>query len=329
MSVPVETFLRHELHARRERLKPVTRRGASPGDVQALIAEVDAALARLDGGTYGRCEACGEPIEAERLLADPLVRLCLDHLDARERRRLEQDLELAARIQTALLPPRDLRVDGWEIAYHVEPFGHVGGDYCDVIADGGGGRLVLLGDVSGKGVAASILMSNLHATFRSLTAGGAPLDELMSRANHLFCQSTLADHYATLVGVRLAASGEAWIVNAGHWPPVIVRPGRLDPIDSSGVALGMFCDATYQVQRVRLDPGDLLVLYTDGVTEARNRDEAEYGAERLLARAAGLASRPDAGARSVLAGCLADLARFCAGASPADDVTLMVVRRES
>ncbi len=279
MTGHVDDHLRHELLARRSRLEQAVMRAPAPRDYQALIAEVDDALARLDRGSYGYCEACGGPIEPDRLLADPLLRRCLDHLSAEERRGLERDLELAARIQTALLPPRDLRAFGWDIAYHFEPVGHVGGDYCDVIAGGAGqdGLVFLLGDVSGKGVAASLLMSNLHATFRSLTPAGSSIEDLMARANRLFCQSTLTDHYATLVCGHLSASGECQIATAGHWPPLVRRGGRVEPLNAGGFALGIFCQSQYQGQAVRLDPGDLLVLYTDGVTEASDGGVASTG----------------------------------------------------
>ncbi len=328
MTMAISDHVRRELVARRVRLEQAVGRAPAAREYQALLAEVDAALARLDAGTYGLCDACGEPIEPERLLADPLLRRCLDHLSAEARRGLEQDLELAARIQAALLPPRELELPGWDVAYHFEPFGHVGGDYCDLIPSERDGTFVfLLGDVSGKGVAASILMSNLHATFRSLAAGPSPIEDMMARANRLFCQSTLTDHYATLVCGRLAPSGDGWLANAGHWPPLLVRRGRVERLDSDGLALGMFCHTAYRPRPVHLGPGDLLVLYSDGLTEACDRDGREYGTDRLAAHLAGLAAQLDLKARDVVHRLVEDVAAFCAGAAPSDDVTLMVVRR--
>jgi sigma-B regulation protein RsbU (phosphoserine phosphatase) len=328
MSTPIDEYLRGELVDRRARLERAVRHAPASSDYRALLAEVDAALARVETGTYGRCEACGDAIEPHRLLADPLVRRCLDHLSPAEQRRLEQDLELAARIQAALLPPHEMSAAGWEIAYHFEPVGHVGGDYCDVILrEAGDGLLFLFGDVSGKGVAASILMSNLHATFRSLAPAGLRIEHLMARANRVFCGSTTTDHYATLVGGHLTASGEGWIVNAGHWPPWVIRRGRLEQLDAGGLALGMFCDSTYEAQAVQLDAGDLLVLYTDGVTEAHDGRGREYGADRLAALIADLAREAPLAAPSLVAACVNDLAAFRAGTSATDDVTLMVVRR--
>ena len=131
------------------------------------IVYANAALARMDEGTFGTCETCHDSVEKERLLSDPLIRFCLDHLTHEEQRALESDLELAARIQKGLLPPPEMSAAGWQVRYHYEPLGPVSGDYCDVL-ESDSGLLFLFGDVSGKGVAASMLMSHLHATFRSL-----------------------------------------------------------------------------------------------------------------------------------------------------------------
>lgn len=321
--------MRTDLIDRRARLARAVTHEPAARDYQALLAEVDAALERMDVGTFGLCETCHDPIEAERLAADPLLRRCVDHLTASERRVLDQDLELAARIQLGLLPPRDVSALGWDIAYHFEPYGYVGGDYCDVVRPdpGADSLFFLLGDVSGKGVAASLLMSNLHATIRSLTGAGVAVEDLMTRANRLFCQHTLETHYATLVGGRATASGDVEIASAGHWPVAHVHRDRTLLIESTGLALGMFCSAEYTQRRMRLEPGEFLVLYTDGLTEARNRADEEYGTDRLAALLTELARQPNPTARDLTSACLRDLTAFRAGAPPNDDLTIMVVRR--
>jgi sigma-B regulation protein RsbU (phosphoserine phosphatase) len=329
MSALFDERLRSDLVDRRLRLaEAVTLQPEAP-DYRALLSEVDAALARMDAGTFGLCETCHDPIETDRLAADPLLRRCIDHLTAGERRVLEQDLELASRIQLGLLPPSDVSAQGWEIAYHFEPYGHVGGDYCDVVRPDPQGNtlLFLLGDVSGKGVAASLLMSNLQATIRSLATAGLAVGELMTRANRLFCQHTLDTHYATLVCGRSSAAGAVELSNGGHWPVALVRPDRVEFLDSSGLALGMFCGSEYRHEQLRLDPGDFLVLYTDGLTEAQNRAGEDYGTDRLAALLAGLARQPGLTARELTTACVRDLAAFRDGAPAADDLTIMVVRR--
>ena len=128
-----ESFLHDQLVARRRRLESTAQAVGAQGDIAELLNEVDAALARMETGTYGLCEACHESVEKDRLLADPLVRLCLDHLSADQRRALEQDLELAGQLQRGLLPESNLRFGGWTVSYHYRPLGMVSGDYCDLV----------------------------------------------------------------------------------------------------------------------------------------------------------------------------------------------------
>ncbi len=318
-----------ELLERRQRLERAVARNRTDAHLAHLLGEVDAALDRIERGTFGLCEACGGEIEHDRLLADPLVRYCLDDLTPGEQRALEQDLQLAAEIQRGLLPPRDVRTRGWEVAHHFAPLGPVSGDYCDVVMpdDADGASHFLLGDVSGKGVAASILMANLHATFRTLLASRLPVDALMERANRLFCESTIASQYATLVCVKASPDGEIEIANAGHCPVLVASAGRTDVMQSGGLPLGMFCGSKYTTERTRLEPGDVMLLYTDGVIEALNAEESEYGQDRLVSlfdrlRAAGVPH-----ARAVADGCLTDLTDFLAGTPRHDDVTVMAVQR--
>src|SRR6202045_4606158 len=131
MATPKQTYLRTELEQPRERLHQALHSPAADASLSELLKAVDTALSRLDQGTFGLCETCNSTIEAERLLADPLVRFCLDHLTSAEQRALESDLSLAARIQRALLPKAALAPDGWNVHYHYQPAGMVSGDYCD------------------------------------------------------------------------------------------------------------------------------------------------------------------------------------------------------
>ena len=319
-----------ELLERRDRLERAVERNRSDTHLTHLLSEVDAALERIEQGTYGLCETCGEPIERERLLADPLVRYCLGDLSPGEQRALEQDLQLAAEIQRGLLPQRDVRTTGWEVAHHFAPLGPVSGDYCDVVLpDGDGGHsYFLLGDVSGKGVAASILMANLHATFRTLIATRLPVDGLLERANRLFCESTIASQYATLVCAKASPDGEVEVANAGHCPVLVASGGRTRVLQSGGLPLGMFCSSRYPTERCRLNPGDVMLLYTDGVIEARDGNGDEYGHDRLVSMFE-RTSRATSGAtaRHFAQACLNDLVTFLAGAAHQDDVTIMAVRR--
>jgi sigma-B regulation protein RsbU (phosphoserine phosphatase) len=317
--------VRTRLLDRRQRVEAVI--AAQPASrLEGLLDEIDLALGRLDAGTYGLCEACGDPIEPEGLMKDPLARFCIDHLTPLQARELEQDLQLAARVQLELLPPRHVIERGWEIAYHYAPRGAVSGDYCDIVqsSDNGGDLVFLLGDISGKGVAASMLMAHLHASVRTLVGFGLPLQQVVERANRVFCDSTMANHYATLVCGRLARSGDAEICNAGHCAPLLVRPGRVTALESTGVPIGLFCVKEYPVDRFHFEIGDSLVLYTDGVTEMRNAADEEYGSERLVALVASHAADPP---EALVRACTDDLAAFRRGAARVDDVSIMVIRR--
>jgi len=232
MATAEQTYLRTELEQRRERLHTALHSPAADASLSQLLTAVDEALRRIDHGTFGLCETCHDSVEPERLLADPLVRFCLDHLSSVEQRALESDLSLAARIQRALLPSPDMAPTGWDVRFHYQPAGMVSGDYCDLV-ETDSGLLFMLGDVSGKGVAASMLMSHLHATFRSLAEAGLPLDRMVEDANRIFCESTLAGQFATLVIGRAAHDGSVEFVSAGHLPLLHIHVDGVAAKDST------------------------------------------------------------------------------------------------
>ncbi len=322
----MDSFLRDQLQDRRQKLESVIAVSRDDAGLMQLLNEVDSALARMDEGTYGLCETCHESVEKTRLLADPLVRYCLDHLTPDQRRGLEEDLDLASQIQRELLPKQDLAFEGWQVAYHYKTLGPVSGDYCDVITDAQGGEdfFFILGDASGKGVAASMLMAHLHAIFRTLVATGLAMDQLVERAGRIFCESTVSPYFATLVCGRARTSGEVELCNAGHCRPLLIQAGKVTRLEATGLPLGLFCEGRYSIQTLQLRPGDSLLLYTDGLTEARNMADEEYGEERLSSLAGVRhAPRPQA----LLDACLEDLSAFLSGTPLKDDLSLMAIRR--
>jgi sigma-B regulation protein RsbU (phosphoserine phosphatase) len=325
MIAAVEQSIHEGLHERRRRLVQATEIEPRP-QLLDLLQEVDAALARVEEGSFGQCEVCHDPIETDRLLSDPLKRICLECLSPVEADELERDLETAARVQTALLPPRDLIFAGWEIHYSYEPKGPVSGDHLDLIQapDSEDGLYFLLGDVSGKGVAASLLMSHLHALFRTLIPLGLDLEELVTRANRLFAESTRSSSFATLVAGRLGPTGQLELVNAGHCPPLLVRSGETQVLPSTGLPVGLFAAVELQKHVVELDHDDFLYLYTDGLSEAPGDGGEEYGAQRI---GAGLAELRGLPAASTAQRSLDGLRAFRNGLPTADDLTVMVIRR--
>jgi sigma-B regulation protein RsbU (phosphoserine phosphatase) len=319
------TFIRPHLEERRRRLAAEVPRPGRPRELESLLAEVDAALARLDDGSYGLCDNCHEPIEPERLLADPLTCYCLDHLTEHERRDLESDLELAGRIQRSLLPARHVVAGDWEVRIYSEPAGAVSGDYCDLVPSGNGhGLLFAFGDVSGKGVAAAFLAAHLRAILHSLAGEAMPVADLMVRASRLFRESTIAPYFATLVCGRARPGGEVELTNAGHCPPLLLADGEVRELEPGGLPVGTALSCCYTSQQLRLPVGATLLLYTDGLSEARDHAGAEYGAERLAAVARRYAGAPLA---ELVGACLADVNAHLGGAAKADDLTLMALRR--
>jgi len=314
-------LLRDQLVIRRQKLETAAAK-AQTANLLQLMEQVDRALERVDHGSYGVCEACEGIVEAERLFADPLTQLCLDCLKPAEQRALEQDLLLAARIQAGLLPKRDFSAAGWNVAYHYEPAGQVSGDYCDLVQHGND-LYFMVGDVSGKGVAAAMLMSNLHALFRVLIPSGLPLDQLVERANRLFSESTLPTQYATLVVGKADEFGNLEICNSGHPAPLHVGASGVKAIHSATVPIGLFCDQKFSSSKLRAAPGDSLVIYTDGISEAEGPDGAQFGAaqlEKLLHSCHQLQSH------ELVQTCLREVRRFRNGSPRLDDQALMVLQ---
>lgn len=314
-------FLRDQLLLRREKLGAALARSQT-ANLVLLVDQVDKALEKVESGAYGECEHCHGTVEAARLLADPLAQVCLDCLQPSEQRALEQDLGLAARIQAGLLPAQDISAAGWKVAYHYQPAGLVSGDYCDVVHRGKD-LYFMVGDVSGKGVAASMLMANLHAMFRVLIPTGLPLPQLVGRVNRIFSESTLPTQYATLILGRASECGEVEICNGGHLPPLHLSAAGVNRIQASALPVGMFHDQEFLSTQVSFSPGDSLVIYTDGFTESSGAGGAEYGEQRLGRLLEGCHGH---GSRQLVDDCMKDLLAFRDGSPRVDDQTLMVLQ---
>lgn len=315
--------LRMDLIDWRKRLETAIDESDEGSHLASLLSEVDSALDRMQTGSAGICEECHETIE-DAAAKDPIARFCLDCLNAREQRALQHDLDNVSLVQYSLLPTQDLSVDGWRAYYHYEAAGPVSGDYCDLVSTENGDLFFLLGDVSGKGIAASMLMAHLHAIFRSLITLDLPVDQLVARANEVFTDCTMPAYYATLVCGRARPSGAIELCNAGHCPPLLIANGEVTGIDATGLPIGIFCREQYAAREVQLQPGDSLLLYTDGLTESRSPYDAEYGADRL-SRVAG--ARHSLTPQALTAACIDDARSFRGGRPKPDDLTVMAIQR--
>jgi serine phosphatase RsbU (regulator of sigma subunit) len=252
-------------------------------------------------------------IENSRLLEENL-----------EKRVLEEEMRTAAEIQRGLLPERAPTVPGYGVVGSNRPCRTVGGDYYDFGMDGG--RLhFALGDVSGKGTGAALLMTVLRAAVRGHWGVGEPA-EAVTRINRTVCQNVTPGKYVTFFMGRLdPGTGAVEYVNAGHNPPIVVRAdGGLDSLTTGGVVLGLFEEGEYEQAATHLGPGDVLVVFSDGVTETWNRDDVEFGDARLAEL---IRKGRDLDAGALQGEILRELDRFSEGTKATDDRTLIVIKR--
>lgn len=241
-----------------------------------------------------------------------------------KRRRLEEEMRYAAEIQQKLLPRETVSRGAFRVGGRNVPSLEVGGDYFDYF-DGDGGLLwVALGDVSGKGMSAALLMSNLHASLRAQVEAGLSLCRVMPRLNNAVRRSTQGERFITLFLFTLdAETGAMEYINAGHNPPMLLRAsGDMELLSTGGLFTGVFPDVEYECGRTSLGAGDVLLLYSDGVTEGRSGDDEEFGEERLeefLRKNRSL--EPREFARKLMN----EVRGFCLNGDPGDDVTALIV----
>jgi sigma-B regulation protein RsbU (phosphoserine phosphatase) len=326
MNTATDLDLRTQLLDWQRKLETTVAASRTSAHLDHLLQEVNLTLERMETGSYGVCEACQDTMDQEQLIADPLARYCLSCLTTDQLAALQRDLDLAWQIQGELLPKQNVSFCSWEVSRHYEAAGPVSGDFCDVVRLDEGDLFFLLGDVSGKGIAASVLMAHLHAIFRSLVTLGLPMCELVERANRVFCEFTMSTYFATLVCGRANQFGEVEICNAGHCPPLLIRGGEVVKLEATGLPVGLFRYEEYAVAKVQLAPGESLFLYTDGLSEARDISDTEYGTERLTRLLSEHHALPT---QSLVGACMEDLVAFRAGTCMTDDLTIMAIKRTS
>jgi sigma-B regulation protein RsbU (phosphoserine phosphatase) len=245
--------------------------------------------------------------------------------EAARRERINSELEIAREVQQRLFPQHYPAIPGIDYYGYCRPALGIGGDYYDFIQLKNGKLGVAIGDISGKGVSAALLMSNLHASLRGQTlAGVSDLASLVSNINILMYEASTTNRYATFFYSEYdPATRRLDFVNAGHNAPFIVRNGESILLEAGGPVVGLLKQASYEQNSCRLQPGDLFVAYTDGVSEAMTADDEEWGEERMTesVRRASLCT-----ARQIIETVLADADAFTAGAVQHDDMTLSVIK---
>ena len=313
--------LRSELINWRERLESAAAAEQNL-ELSGLLREVEGAIDRLSAPeSYGVCQVCHDLIGQAAMNADPLAKSCLTCLTPKQLGELDDDLSRAWLIQGESLPKQNFKFNGWGVSYYYEPAGRLSGDYCDLVSTDSGDLYFLIGDVAGKGVAASLLMSRLHAIVRSLISTQLPLSQLVEKANHLFADTTMRPYYATLVCGKASVHGEVEVCNAGHCPPLVMHDGTVSPIAATGLPVGMFCQERYETVRFNLNQGDRLLLYTDGLSEARDAGNEEYGG-RIHSL---VSQRADVAAPELVNKLLEDMREFANGVPVHDDLTVMAI----
>lgn len=261
-----------------------------------------------------------ETLATEAAVAIENARLYRDNL---EKARIEQEMKIAAEIQRSLLPePRHSGAFFQAVAASL-PCRAIGGDFFDYIDLSGGEFAFALGDVAGKGAPAALLTAVLQGIFAAQVSNGGHPAETLSRVNQALIRRAIESRFATVMYGVLTVDGRLTYCNAGHNPPLVISKNEVRHLEKGGLILGLFEHATFEQETVRVNPGDLVVVFSDGVTEALSASGEEYGEERLLAcvrRNMGLE------VQGILDAVLADVRAFCTGANQSDDVTAMVLR---
>ena len=249
-------------------------------------------------------------------------------LNEREKQlvKMQEELRLAARIQADLLPKLAPEIAGYDIAGRSIPAQSVGGDYFDFIAIDDHRLAVCVGDVSGKGLPASLLMSNVQATLRSHASLALGAQESAVRSNRLLYQSTSPEKFVTLFYGILDSNTHAMsYTNAGHEHPLVLSDrGDSQRLSTGGIMLGMLEDFPFQEDGIMFQPGDTMVVFSDGVTEAMNSDQVQFGEERLRQT---LVAHQEENATALIESIVEAVTAHAAGVAQMDDITLVVVKR--
>lgn len=247
------------------------------------------------------------------------------HKESLERQRLERDLALARTIQQGLLPVTAPRLPGFEVAVRHETCFYVGGDYYDFLPLGSAGHVFVIADVEGKGSSSALVMSNLQATLRTLVKHVHALEGVMFYLNEALLESTRGEKYLTLfLGLLDLPRRGLHYINAGHLPPLVVgADGATRSLDEGGPVIGLFPGLRYKRGFVRLEPGEVIVACTDGITESSNSSEEQYGAERL---AKAVSARRMRSAPEIVDAIFDDVDDFSAGVDRRDDRVVMALK---
>jgi sigma-B regulation protein RsbU (phosphoserine phosphatase) len=340
MQAPLLESIRKNLFEKRDRINewlrgtPLSKKEVflGPSPEQAVYAHLDAiddAISKADSKTLGKCKVCQGEVETELLEIDYSACVCIEHLSEKERRNLESELELAQSVQKMLLPQEIPDMPGLEIAAYSRPAQIVGGDYFDFIEFSNGFHGLAIADVAGHGVSASLHMASIQALLRTLVPLNKSPSEVMSQVHKLFIHNIRFETFVTFfIGAFDSSAKALTYCNAGHQPPLVLRKTKSKEksvalLRPTGAAIGLVEKSKFGEKTIDLQEGDLLVLYTDGVTEAMNTHNQQFGRERLETLVRQLEHMP---VKEVIQKIRLNLEEFSEG-KPLDDDTTIVVSR--
>jgi phosphoserine phosphatase RsbU/P len=261
-----------------------------------------------------------ETLATEAAVAIENARLYRETL---EKARMEQELRIAAEIQQALLPEPRRKGAFFEAVGQSVPCRSIGGDFFDYVDLPNGAFGFAVGDVAGKGAPAALLTAVLQGVFASQASSGSSPSETLSRVNIALIRRAIESRFATALYAVIGPKGELTYCNAGHNPPMVFGKNGVERLDKGGLILGLFEHATFEEGTVTLEAGDLLVAFSDGVTEALSTEGEEYGEQRLLDC---VQAHRDKSVTELLDSIFASVREFTAGAVQSDDVTALVLR---
>ena len=254
-----------------------------------------------------------------------VILLVILMLELKDKLLARDELAVGRAVQLALMPTSNPEVPGWDIWLFTRPANDVGGDLVDYMELRDGQVGIALGDVSGKGLGAALLMAKLQSTLRAFADDCEGLPRLGSQVNRILCRDGLPGRFATLLFLALGPdSGQVRVMNAGHMPPVVLRENGLETLPPVAPVLGILDRAQFVEQSLALAPGDLLLVYSDGLTEAMNERNEFFGEERLYAL---LPPLRDLAPGAVGERLLKEVSRFVGEEHTNDDLSLIVIKR--
>lgn len=298
--------------------------------VQSLVGEIKGALGRVENQSFGTCNVCKGTVELYRLEIQPVTEVCLTCITDKEREQLEEDLFLASKIHRALLPQTIEKLDGFDIAVKSLAARTIGGDYYDFLASSNGSPTrIIIADSMGSGLPAGLLMSNIQGALRILAEDIESPRRLVGRLNKWLCRNIPVTKFISLACVALGngndPSSQLVYANAGHCPPLVIKGnGVIEILGPTGGIVGVHEDFDYQEQAFAVSQGDLLILYTDGITEAENFHGEMFGEKRL--RKFGLANRHIA-PQAIIDKLYDEVRAFAGRPELVDDFTIIALRK--